>query len=91
MNYAQEWATRFGETKFKCLERGKGLCNGSVVFEIPVGVRHEVRHGFTIHSVQGKTYKKKIYIDARRLFSAEMLYTAISRAEYWSQVIFIVD
>jgi hypothetical protein len=91
LNFAQEWATRFGETKFKCLERGKGVFNGTIVFEKPVGVKHEVRHGYTIHSVQGKTYKKNIYIDVRRLNSAQMIYTAISRAEYWSQIKLIVD
>jgi hypothetical protein len=90
-NYAQEWADKFGETKFKCLERGNGLFNGSIVFEKPQGVKSEVRHGFTIHSVQGKTYENKIFLDSRRLFSVEMGYTAISRARYWEQVIILTD
>jgi len=90
-NYAQEWADKFGETKFKCLERGNGFFNGTVVYEKPKGVKSEVRHGFTIHSVQGKTYENKIYLDSRRLFSVEMGYTAISRAMYWNQIIIITD
>jgi hypothetical protein len=90
-NFAQEWADKFGETKFKCLERGNGFFNGSVVFEKPKGVKSEVRHGFTIHSVQGKTYENKIFLDSRKLFSVEMGYTAISRARYWEQIIILTD
>jgi len=90
-DYAQEWAVKFGETKFKCLERSNGLFNGSVVFEKPAGVKSEVRHGFTVHSVQGETYEKKIYLDSRRLFSAEMGYTAVSRARRWEQIIILID
>jgi hypothetical protein len=88
-NFSSEWNLKFGDTKFKCLERGNGLFNGSIVYEKPYNIKYEIRHGFTIHSVQGKTYKNKIYIDSRNLFSSTMGYTAISRAEYWDQIIIV--
>jgi len=90
-NYAQEWADKFGETKYKCLERGHNLFNGSIVYEKPTGVKSEVRHGFTIHSVQGETYEDKLFLDSRNLFSPEMGYTAISRARRWEQIIILID
>lgn len=90
-NYSAEWTERFGETKFKCLERsGCGnYFNGSITLVKPP-VKHEVRHGYTVHSVQGKTYENTIFIDSRNLFSVEMGYTAISRARYYDQIKIIV-
>lgn len=90
-NLSAEWTDRFGETKFKCLERsGCGnYFNGSITLVKPE-VKHEVRHGYTVHSVQGKTYENTIFIDSRNLFSVEMGYTAISRARYYSQIKIIV-
>ena len=52
----------------------------------------ELRHGFTIHQIQGETIYKpnKIFIDLRNMFAKEMIYTAVSRAEYINQIYLIV-
>ena len=58
--------------------------------ERPEKGRYEKRHGFTIHSVQGETYKGKIFIDIRNMFDLTMLYTAIARAKRSDQIYIIV-
>jgi len=90
-NFCKKWTDMFGKNKWKCLERGKGFCNGDIVIGAkPKGVKSENRHGFTIHSVQGETFDEVIFIDARNLFDARMGYTAISRARRWEQIKIIV-
>jgi hypothetical protein len=52
--------------------------------------RCEIRHGFTIHSAQGKTITENIYIDLDKMdFDYCLLYTAISRAKRLSQIYLI--
>jgi len=72
----------------------KGL-NVTIIKEIKnqksfKGVQKELRHGYTIHSVQGETFKNKIFIDMRRMKNKKVFYTAISRAEYSSQIYLII-
>jgi hypothetical protein len=90
-NFCFEYTQKFGQTKWRCLKRCSNGNRGDIKIstEKP-GTHWEVRHGYTIHSVQGETFKKIIFIDARNLFDARMAYTAISRAEYASQIKIIV-
>ena len=53
------------------------------------GVVTKLRHGFTIHSIQGETAQDKLFIDLRGITDLRMLYTAISRAQYWDQIVFV--
>jgi len=84
----------FYTEKYKDLEKyiiteNKGeYCNTQIVFEKPE-VKHELRHAFTIHSIQGETATHKLFIDLNKMTSLRMLYTAISRAQYFDQIIFI--
>lgn len=88
--FNKEYIGRFGETKWKILENGNIYHNGDIVFEKPLNVKCEPRHGYTVHSVQGETYDGKIYINTDRMFGgARMLYTAISRAKRWEQIVII--
>ena len=74
--------------KYMVLENKGEYCNTEIVFEKPP-VKHELRHAFTIHSIQGETASDKLFIDINKMTSLRMLYTAISRARYKSQIIII--
>jgi len=47
-----------------------------------------LQHAFTAHSTQGMTIKNKIFVDIYHLFSEQMLYTIMSRAEKLEQIKF---
>lgn len=80
--------------KFKITNNTRDYKNGEVVFDIIDNkeIKKELRHGYTIHSIQGETYEKNIYIDLSGSwdFDNRLLYTAVSRARYLSQIYFIV-
>ena len=90
-NICDKYTNMFGATKFKCKENLRDYSNGDILIadKAPEG-DWEVRHGYTIHSVQGETYEETIYIDSNRLFDSRMAYTAISRARRWEQIKIIV-
>ena len=80
--------------KYKVKEIGeienKKVYNGTVLFEKPPkGIKYELRHGFTIHSFQGKTVKDGILYIHSKLGSSKMIYTAMSRATSIKQIVFI--
>ena len=90
-NYCLEYTKKFGETKWKCLERSYTHSRGDIVVgEKPDTGKWECRHGYTIHSVQGETFTETIFIDGRNLFDERMGYTAISRARYHHQIKIII-
>ena len=73
--------------KFMIKENTRDFCNGEIVIgEKPEGVNSSLQHAFTIHSIQGETAEEKLYIDITKLTSIRMLYTALSRAQYLSQI-----
>ena len=74
--------------KYRVLDNTRDYCNGDIVFQKIKKVKTELRHGFTIHSVQGVTIQKdnKLFIDTRKIKSLKMLYTALSRAKYINQI-----
>tara|TARA_R100001129_G_scaffold48381_1_gene33192 strand:- start:377 stop:3031 length:2655 start_codon:yes stop_codon:yes gene_type:complete len=65
--------------------------NGDIIIGDPPGggVVTKLRHAFTIHSIQGETAQNKLFIDLRGIMHIKMLYTAISRAQYWDQIVFV--
>tara|TARA_R110002020_G_scaffold359155_1_gene571865 strand:- start:215 stop:3034 length:2820 start_codon:yes stop_codon:yes gene_type:complete len=73
--------------KYMVLENTLDHSNGDIIYHKPNGVKHELRHGFTIHSIQGETAKQKLIIDMNNLQELRMFYTALSRAEYLNQII----
>ncbi len=64
---------------------------GEIHFTKPATVNCELRHGYTVHSVQGETFKKNIFINEDVLNDLNVLYTALSRAEYLHQIYIITD
>ena len=74
--------------KYKIKTNTNEYQNGQIIFE-DIDIKKELRHAFTVHSVQGETFKHKIFIDLKKFKSLKMLYTAISRAEYFNQIYII--
>ena len=81
--------------KYKITKNTRDFKNGEIVFDETITTQKEFRHGYTIHSVQGETFDKNIYIDmtskkGKTLFNNRLFYTAISRARYFNQLFLIV-
>lgn len=75
--------------KYVVLENTRDYSNGEIIYTKPDKVRVEPRHAFTIHSIQGETAGNKLFIDLNKMKSVRMLYTALSRAKYIDQIIFM--
>tara|TARA_R100000988_G_scaffold37943_2_gene18942 strand:+ start:6951 stop:9905 length:2955 start_codon:yes stop_codon:yes gene_type:complete len=75
--------------KYVVLENTRDYSNGEIIYSKPDKVRVEPRHAFTIHSIQGETATDKLFIDLNMMKSVRMLYTALSRAKYLNQIIFM--
>ena len=75
--------------KFIVLENTCKYNNKQIIYEDIQGIKKQHRHGFTIHSIQGETARHKLFIDLRKQKSLRMIYTAISRAQYLSQIYLI--
>lgn len=90
-NLNDEWTDIFKHLeKYKVLKNSRDYKNGQIIFEKPKGIICEKRHGYTVHSIQGETFKQKIFIDTRFMYGEnKMFYTAISRANYSSQIYLI--
>jgi hypothetical protein len=90
--YCDEYTKKFNKfKKYKCLEKKGDYCNGTIVYNKEPDCKCEVRHGFTIDSVQGINCSGKVFIDISGMNSRGMrsLYTAVSRAKRWEQIVFI--
>jgi hypothetical protein len=64
----------------------KGLYTGDIVISEKKPSNGELRHAFTVHSIQGETAKNKLLIDLTNMNTAQMIYTAISRARTLDQI-----
>jgi hypothetical protein len=75
--------------KYVVLANYTNYCNTQILLEKPpAGIRHELRHGYTIYSCQGCTTPNKLFIDVKNLRDIKTIYTALSRAKYLSQIVF---
>jgi len=66
---------------------------GDIIYSLPKHKNYEKTNAFTTHSVQGETFKDKIFIDIEILNSGNLrlLYTAISRAKKLEQIYIVND
>jgi hypothetical protein len=76
--------------KYYITENTRKYSNGQIVYEKPINSKYELRHGYTVHSVQGETANNKLFICINDMFSSRMIYTALSRAKRWDQIYLIV-
>jgi hypothetical protein len=93
--YVESWTKqfkgKFKKEKYFVTKNTFGANNGEIIIsDIPIK-NAEVRHAFTIHSIQGETCNTKLFIDLRNIFGGiQMLYTAISRATTCDNIYLIV-
>ena len=86
--YTEMFRGQFACEKYYVTENNRVYSNGDIVVseDPPERCVSEVRHCFTVHSIQGETAFHKLFIDSSRMFSARMFYTAISRAKSIDQI-----
>lgn len=77
--------------KYRIEKNSRDYNNGEIVYKKIDKIDMVLKHGFTIHCIQGETASNKLYIDATKNKSLRMLYTAISRARTIEQIIFITE
>jgi hypothetical protein len=86
----EEYNTTFNHLKKYLVKNNtKQHSNGEIIYtDPPPGVKADITHGYTVHSIQGETLATDatVYIDLRRMFSDRMLYTAVSRARRMDQI-----
>ena len=88
--YTLRYTGMFDKEKYNITSNNyTGYSNGEIIIasdELKHVKTKEIRHGFTIHSIQGETAENKLFIDTRRITSSQMIYTALSRARRFDQV-----
>lgn len=95
-NYVQEWTNtfkgKFTNEKYFLTSNTSTTNNGDIIIsDVKPTVKHEIRHAFTVHSIQGTTIKENtIYIDSRNFFDPNMAYVAVSRATSINQIKYII-
>jgi len=62
---------------------------GEILIEKPTTNDYQIQHAYTCHSIQGETAKNKVFIDKNCMYENTMIYTAISRAKRFNQIVFI--
>tara|TARA_R100000808_G_C2154667_1_gene165830 strand:- start:6383 stop:9172 length:2790 start_codon:yes stop_codon:yes gene_type:complete len=73
--------------KYLVKENTLDFSNGEIIIgKKPDKVLADLQHAFTIHSIQGETCKTNLFIDINKMNSLPMLYTALSRAKFLSQI-----
>jgi len=63
--------------------------NGQIIIGDKPNTTCELRHAYTIHSIQGETAEKKLFINMSKCYDKRLLYTAISRARRAEQIILL--
>jgi hypothetical protein len=73
--------------KWSILENTREHKNGDIIIsdEKP-NCKCEIRHAYTVHSIQGETAEHNLYINMDNYFDSRILYTAISRAKTLDQI-----
>jgi hypothetical protein len=88
--YDKLFTGKFETEKYFITGKNRLLSKGDIVISKDTPKMSVVRHAFTVHSVQGETAEKMLYIDTRRLFCNRMIYTALSRARTIEQIMLII-
>ena len=82
-----EWLSK--HKKYRITKSEGDFNRGEIYFIEPDTKHYELAHGYTTHSVQGETFYENIYIDTQMFGYKQLIYTAISRARYFSQIYLI--
>lgn len=76
--------------KYYVLECNARYSTGQILLKKPENTKVELRHGYTIHSIQGESAIGNIFIDIRKMRDNRILYTAISRSKKWDNIYIII-
>ena len=89
--HKDEWTEKFKHLeKYYITKNDRMYCNGEIYYEKPDTEHYNIRHAFTVHSIQGESTDNKLFIDMRKLYDGQILYTALSRAKYYKQIYLII-
>lgn len=77
------------QEKYYITKSDRRYGRGEILIEKPETNDCEIRHAYTCHSIQGETAKGKIFIDTSKMYENTMIYTAISRAKRFNQIVLI--
>jgi len=73
------------------VERVYSIKNGEIIIGDKPDTTCEIRHAYTIHSIQGETAEHKLFINMEKTYDSRLLYTAISRARKAEQIFLILS
>jgi hypothetical protein len=78
------------QTKWIVTEKNAKYCNGDIIVGARPQATCEIRHAFTVHSVQGETVDNTLFVCPEVLVDNRLAYTAFSRARRYSQIFMLV-
>jgi hypothetical protein len=73
-------------SKWIVTDKNAKYCNGDIVIGDKPAATCEIRHAFTVHSVQGETVGSKLFVHMETLCDNNLAYTAFSRARAFNQI-----
>jgi len=89
--YTEQFTGKFNIEKYYITKTINKYCCGEIIItneDLPKECLPEIRHSFTVHSIQGETCHTKLFIH-RDIMTLRMFYTAISRAKTYDQIYLI--
>jgi len=85
-----EYTNMFFEmNKWYVLNNTRHFKKGDIIIGEKPPTNCEIRHCYTVHSIQGETANKKLFINIDSSYEPRLLYTALSRARNISQIYII--
>ena len=76
--------------KWYVTDKNAKYCNGDIVIGDKPAAACDLRHAFTVHSVQGETVESKLFVHFETLCDNRLAYTAFSRARKFDQIYVIM-
>lgn len=76
--------------KYYILNTSRSYSNGDIIIDDIQPPGSEIRHAYTVHSIQGETAQNNLFIDMSKMWDNTMIYTALSRAKYLNQIYLII-
>jgi hypothetical protein len=76
--------------KYYVLNTSRTHSNGDIIISDIQPPSSEIRHAYTVHSIQGETAQNNLFIDMSKMWDNTMIYTALSRAKYLNQIYLII-
>jgi hypothetical protein len=89
--FTKLFTDKFDKEKYYITKNKNGYYNGEIKIE-EKGFNKtdcEIRHCYTVHSIQGETAYNKLFIDMRKMNNNRLIYTAISRSKTLDQIYLI--